>query len=178
MIGRDVPWPQRTWLSVEVPLAADEGEVERVGDEIRVRVARGSDVPLIVRHLMDRIASRDPSVERFRDERTGGWRTSAALMRLLVQHEYVTHVRELEMMLRTAIVESAGTFLDVTRSLLGATPAPSTSQAPNIDPADIPPDVIQAALDRHDGVREKVWRELGLSSRHVLSRLMKKHNLR
>jgi DNA-binding NtrC family response regulator len=33
---------------------------------------------------------------------------------------------------------------------------------------------LRAALDRHDGMKEAVWRELGLSSRHVLTRLMRK----
>jgi transcriptional regulator with GAF, ATPase, and Fis domain len=36
---------------------------------------------------------------------------------------------------------------------------------------------IAAALERHAGVRERVWRELGLANRYVLKRLMKKHGL-
>ena len=39
-------------------------------------------------------------------------------------------------------------------------------------------DLIQAALDRHGGQQEPVWRELGLSSRYVLSRLVRKYDLR
>ena len=33
---------------------------------------------------------------------------------------------------------------------------------------------IQAALEKHRGVRERVWRELGMANRYVLQRLMKK----
>jgi DNA-binding NtrC family response regulator len=36
---------------------------------------------------------------------------------------------------------------------------------------------IRAALEKHHGVRERVWRELGMPNRHVLHRLMKKFGL-
>jgi two-component system nitrogen regulation response regulator GlnG/two-component system response regulator HydG len=36
---------------------------------------------------------------------------------------------------------------------------------------------IQACLDRHNGVQTHAWRELGLSSRHALARLIVKHGL-
>jgi len=47
MWGTDVPWPQRTHLTVEIP-GLDQEEAD---GELRVRVARGSDVPVIVRAL-------------------------------------------------------------------------------------------------------------------------------
>jgi transcriptional regulator with GAF, ATPase, and Fis domain len=37
---------------------------------------------------------------------------------------------------------------------------------------------IRAALEKHGGRQEPAWRELGLASRHVLHRLMKKHGIR
>ncbi len=49
MFGADVPWPQRTHLDIEIPGRADRMFVERTGDNIHVRVARGSDVPILVR---------------------------------------------------------------------------------------------------------------------------------
>lgn len=48
-MGSSMPWPRRTTLSVEIPLAGDRAQVEIIGDEIIVRVARGSDVPVLVR---------------------------------------------------------------------------------------------------------------------------------
>ena len=36
---------------------------------------------------------------------------------------------------------------------------------------------IQAALDKHNGRQSDVWKELGLSSRHQLARLIKKHGV-
>jgi hypothetical protein len=48
MLGRPTPWPQRTHLSVEIPLRDQTSVVERTADLISVRVARGSDVPVVV----------------------------------------------------------------------------------------------------------------------------------
>lgn len=47
-VGRDVSWPQRTYLRVEVPAAGDRLRVEDLGDELRVLAARGTDVPVLV----------------------------------------------------------------------------------------------------------------------------------
>lgn len=49
MLGGDVPWPQRTYLSVEIPIVGDRAQVEATPTEIHVRLARGSDVPVLVR---------------------------------------------------------------------------------------------------------------------------------
>lgn len=52
LAGGDVPWPQRTHLSIEIPMAA---ELQPQPSElsapalVSVRVARGSDVPVLVR---------------------------------------------------------------------------------------------------------------------------------
>ena len=48
LFGGDVPWPQRTHLAISVPLS-DRAQVEESADTIRVRVARGTDVPVLVR---------------------------------------------------------------------------------------------------------------------------------
>ncbi|MCA8981036.1 MAG: hypothetical protein H6831_15655 [Planctomycetes bacterium] len=48
ILGGSTPWPQRTHLSVEIPAAAGR-EVARQQDRVLVRVARGSDVPVLVR---------------------------------------------------------------------------------------------------------------------------------
>ena len=57
-------------------------------------------------------------------------------------------------------------------------PGPRAPASRSIDPGDLDPAAIQACLDKHSGRQEPVWRELGLSSRHVLTRLVKKHGLR
>jgi hypothetical protein len=48
-LGASTPWPQRTWLTVEVPELGGTARVERTDELIRVRVARGTDVPVVVR---------------------------------------------------------------------------------------------------------------------------------
>lgn len=51
MVGGSTPWPQRTHLVVEIPLAlvGHPAEPAAQSGELVVRVARGSDVPVIVR---------------------------------------------------------------------------------------------------------------------------------
>lgn len=47
--GASVPWPRRTNLLVEVPTTGDHAQVEVGIDDIYVRAARGSDVPILIR---------------------------------------------------------------------------------------------------------------------------------
>ena len=50
MLGRDVPWPQRTHLAIEIPDVGSGLMVSYPEDgRIHVRMARGSDVPIVVR---------------------------------------------------------------------------------------------------------------------------------
>ncbi len=53
-LGREVPWPQRTHLVVEIPSVGQRLQVETDGSHVRVRAARGSDVPVLVRALGER----------------------------------------------------------------------------------------------------------------------------
>ena len=46
-----------------------------------------------------------------------------------------------------------------------------------VDPRELGPDEIRAALERHGGKQEAAWRELGLSSRHALGRLVREYGL-
>ncbi|MCP3918686.1 MAG: hypothetical protein GY711_24330 [bacterium] len=49
MFGANVPWPQRTLLSVEIPVLSDRAQLIESQGEILVRAARGSDIPVLVR---------------------------------------------------------------------------------------------------------------------------------
>lgn len=49
LFGADLAWPQRTHLALEIPVVGDRVRVETDADGIQVRVARGSDVPVLVR---------------------------------------------------------------------------------------------------------------------------------
>jgi hypothetical protein len=49
MFGGSAAWPQRTHLTVDVPVLDAGATVERSDERIAVRVARGTDVPVVVR---------------------------------------------------------------------------------------------------------------------------------
>ncbi|MFT5150874.1 MAG: hypothetical protein ACI841_000858 [Planctomycetota bacterium] len=48
LFGADVAWPQRTHLTIEIPAVGEQVRVDVAGDDIQLRVARGSDVPVLV----------------------------------------------------------------------------------------------------------------------------------
>jgi two-component system nitrogen regulation response regulator GlnG/two-component system response regulator HydG len=135
---------------------------------------RLEDVPLLASELVRAIARRDPAVaERFLSTEPGRAaqpRFSPELVRALLSHPYTTHVRELEAFLWRSLQTSPAETLELTRELrpeLFEAPEPRQLQ-------DIGIDEVRASLQRHAGVKDKVWRELGLSSRHALHRLLKK----
>lgn len=167
---------------------------EDVLARLRIRVelpdlnARREDIPLVARYVLRRIARTDAELARryFPDgDATKEPRITPALLGALVQRRYTTHVRELEKVLWEAMSEGRGEWIDVWDGFQTATaaePTPSVSDTPSaaisgIDPLTIPAEVIQECLDRHEGRQEPVWRELGLSSRHVLTRLVKRYGL-
>jgi DNA-binding NtrC family response regulator len=141
---------------------------------------RREDVPLLVRHLLRRMAAKAPDVSKrfFAGDEP---RTSPALMRALLDHRYTTHVRELEAALARATVSSEGDFLDLTddvKELLGKpAPSPSAAAPPATATKEITEEQLRAALERAGGVRERAWQELGLANRHVLKRLIKKYGI-
>lgn len=61
-----------------------------------------------------------------------------------------------------------------------STPCPHAAPSGGGDAHDaegIDPVEIQRVLDRHNGIQAAAWRDLGLSSRHVLARLVRRHGL-
>lgn len=147
--------------------------------------ARREDVPLIARHLLRRILEQDAPLRARLCGEDGLPRMTPALVAALVRHDYTTHVRELEALLWQALAQTPGEVLDVWADFPAGERATSAPERPAnapaaeaVDPATLTPEEIQACLDRHDGRQEPAWRELGLSSRHVLTRLVRKYGLR
>ncbi|MBV8756986.1 MAG: sigma-54-dependent Fis family transcriptional regulator [Deltaproteobacteria bacterium] len=135
--------------------------------------ARREDIPLIARHLLRRHAKKDaPIAMRF----FGGNepRLSPALVRALVSHRYTTNVRELDSFLLRALVTSRGSSLELTDDIAGEI---VRAHKPRLATQPFTAEQIRASLDKHAGVREKVWRELGMANRYVLKRLMKKYGI-
>ncbi|MCB9675160.1 MAG: sigma 54-dependent Fis family transcriptional regulator [Alphaproteobacteria bacterium] len=156
-------------------------EVPPLGD-------RREDVPLLAVHLLRGIAKGDPEIrDRFFEPAQGGApafpRLDVELLARLVAHPYTTHVRELTSLLWQSIAASTGDRLEVPPDGFVVAPGPVDTPLPRVqsgatDPLLLDPQTIQEALDRHAGRQDPVWRELGLASRHVLARLVKRHGLK
>ena len=114
--------------------------------------SRREDVPILARHIARRLGHDEPP--------------SFATARRLMSLGYTTHVRQIEALLSRRDPDDEATAEET---------APGRSAAGAGE--DLPSEEIVAALERCGGAREQASRELGLSSRHVLKRLMKKHGL-
>ena len=143
---------------------------------------RREDIPLLVRHVLRRAASKDAAIgKRFllgsNAERPEP-RIEADLMEALIRHAYTTHVRELESLLWQAVATSPANQLALTDAvrvkLESSAPATQNDRSGEELPTR---DEIQACLQRNEGVQERAWRELGLKNRYVLKRLIKKFGL-
>jgi DNA-binding NtrC family response regulator len=175
-------------------IAATNRAVEQIKPDLAARLplelnvpplnARREDVPLLARHLLRVAAARDPEIgarflSRWDGER-GEPRLGIALSRALVGHTYATHVRELEALLWTSLSSSPGDVAEltdeVTRRMGGSAPASRPAPLPPL-PEEITAEVLRASMAKHRGVKDRVWRELGLPSRFALHRLLKKHGI-
>jgi two-component system nitrogen regulation response regulator GlnG/two-component system response regulator HydG len=163
-------------------LAATNRSPEELKHDFRARFAlrievpalsqRPEDIPLLIRHALRRAAlrhdelalgmfpDRDPSHEPV---------LPLPWVRDWMSGKYPGNIRELESNLWRAI-ESAE---------VGPAPARETaSERPGpVQPETLTPQRIQTVLDQHFGIVDHAFRALGLSSRFVLLRLIKKHGL-
>jgi DNA-binding NtrC family response regulator len=140
---------------------------------------RREDIALVVRHLLTQVAKSDPLAERLFQSKGQSFGVTPALMRFLVTHRYRAHVRELEAFLWRAIASSNG-CLDLPGVFASSARTHGTDLPPCSASSRKPPtrNEIRACLERHGGVQERAWRDLGLSSRYALKRLIQKYALR
>jgi two-component system nitrogen regulation response regulator GlnG/two-component system response regulator HydG len=136
---------------------------------------RVEDVPLIARQLLKRIARGDAAIHKrfFHDDEP---RISIELARALVERRYSTHVRELESLLWASLSSSPAETLQLTQDvdrLMGRRDRPISAPPP----VEITEATIREAMGRHAGVKDRVWKELGLQNRFVLHRLLKKYGI-
>jgi DNA-binding NtrC family response regulator len=147
--------------------------------ELPPLTSRPEDVPLLLRHLLRRITAQDPALARQLLDERGEARISPDLVAGLVRWPWTTHVRELEQLLWRSIGAAVHGLLEWPAEL--STPAPEPASAESgagVDPDSLDPAKVQEVLDSFDGQQEPTWRALGLSSRHVLTRLVRKHGLK
>jgi two-component system nitrogen regulation response regulator GlnG/two-component system response regulator HydG len=131
---------------------------------------RREDIPLLVRALLRRIAAQDPSLQQRFFEGSEA-RIDPGLVEALLVHEYTTHMRELEMFLLLAMAGSAGPFLALTSSV------EARLQRPERRATTPGREEIEEALLRCQGNVSQAWKDLGLSSRDALYRLLRKHSI-
>jgi two-component system nitrogen regulation response regulator GlnG/two-component system response regulator HydG len=171
-------------------VAATNRPIDAIRHDLAARLAlrvvvpslndRREDIPLIARHLLRRIAASDADIgERFFDGwtgREGEPRLSVPLVRALVAHDYTTHVRELEALLWSSLASSSDGTVELTPAVREELAAMSRA-SPGTDTRGVTAEMLRAAMERHQGVQEKVWRDLGFANRYVLKRLLKKHGM-
>jgi len=144
--------------------------------------ARREDIPLLTQQLL-RMARQEEDGESWQArERVPGAdgaqpEPSSELVRRLVQHRYTGNVRELRAMLWRCLQRSPGQKRIEWVGDETAEDASAPDASARTDPRALTPEQIQACIDRENGVLERAWRELGLSSRFVLQRLIQRHGL-
>lgn len=139
---------------------------------------RREDVPLLVRHLLDKAAKDNPALHDRFFAPTGGQvhaRIDPDLVEALIRHRHTHHVRELDRLLWKAIGESKGPYVAFSDGVKEEIDIAPVANTPSED--DLSAENIRACLERHDGKVSRAWKELGLKSRYSLYRLLKKHGI-
>jgi len=144
---------------------------------------RREDIPLLIQHLLSDMAERDAGLApRFAEpNRNRGrvFRVAPTLLEELLLSDHSLNVRELRELLYGSIGASSSHFLDSVppasgpRSVGSSGPAAPTT----FQPGDPMPEAVKRALGRSGGNVAAAARELGLSSRFVLHRLMQKYGV-
>jgi DNA-binding NtrC family response regulator len=153
---------------------------------------RREDIPLLARALVRRAAKRSPEVAG-RFVTVNGVRISAGLVVHLLTRTYTTNARELDAILWKSLAESPGDILELPPSLRAPRGLPASDPNPSSSSSDAASDSgqgaarpsrpdpsadeVRAALTRAGGSVPRAARELGLSSRYALYRLMRKHGI-
>ena len=139
---------------------------------------RREDIPLILRHLARRWARKAPAlVQRFfvGGDPEGAVRIDPSLVERLLRHDFETHVRELDAALWQAMSKSEGEFIALSPELDEA--LTEVEADGHVEPGEVTPEEVRAALERHEGSVTRAARELRLKSRFVLYRLMKRYGI-
>ena len=135
--------------------------------------------PLLLRRLMRHAFEHDPSLaQRLAVRGPDGQlhpRISAKLIALLLESPLPLQVRQIDTIMWQCLAESPGDTLKLAASLRARSTGEPSDAA--VNPAAVSAEELKRCLEKHDGVQERVWRELGLQNRYVLRRLMKKHGL-
>jgi DNA-binding NtrC family response regulator len=154
---------------------------------------RREDIPLILWGLFAKMADSAPELCHRFSNRTGLPELSLEFVRQLARHPFEGNVRELRSLLWSSLQESQGESLEwPADAVSGAHARKSAEGGVGVDdgaslaaedsaavgtPAGPPIAEIERVLAANNGSIEKSWRELGLSSRHAMQRLLRKHGI-
>jgi two-component system nitrogen regulation response regulator GlnG/two-component system response regulator HydG len=134
---------------------------------------RLEDIPLLVRHLLRQVALGDDQLRARFFQPDGEARLSPGLLLGLMRDPAIGNVRSLRNLLWRSLAESSGdTLLWPSSPALSSPAAAAGSLEDGGEPTR-----IRQILDKNQGSIDKTWRELGLSSRFALNRLLKKHGI-
>jgi two-component system nitrogen regulation response regulator GlnG/two-component system response regulator HydG len=148
--------------------------------ELESLADRREDIPLLVRHLVLRAADKSPDVaERFvvRSSRRPEPRIDAALIGALMRRTFPTNVRELDALVWNAMSESPSDAVALTAAIAGPAPAPPVERVARRSAPEPTVEQIRACVEREKGNVRRAAAALGLPSRYVLYRLMRKHGI-
>jgi two-component system nitrogen regulation response regulator GlnG/two-component system response regulator HydG len=138
---------------------------------------RREDIPLLTRHLLQKVAQATPELrERFFDEHAGGRlepRLDPLLADALLRHRYTHHLRELDRLLWQALSTSPQSFISLTPEV----ERELRLESPEEQAAEVGQDEIRAALAATRGSVTEAARKLGLKNRFALYRLMKRFGI-
>jgi DNA-binding NtrC family response regulator len=152
---------------------------------------RREDIPLLVRHLLRRAMTKSPdAVSQFFTTVNGSPEPNlrASLVEKLMAHSYTTNIRELDALLWRAMSTSMGKVIEWPKDMLlptadaleewSVSPENGTEAAEIAEPVKEPSEAeVRESLGAHDGNIVRAARALGLSSRYVLYRLMRKYGI-
>ncbi|MCA9647557.1 MAG: sigma-54-dependent Fis family transcriptional regulator [Polyangiaceae bacterium] len=139
------------------------------------------DIPLLARDLVARAAKRSPMlVQRFvRDTSRGPeFYVSPRLMERLLRHSYQLHVRELDALLWQAMADASGDELDLSEGVEQRLSGEGEGGAAGeVGSEDIDAERLREVLSAVRGNKTEAAKQLGLTSRFALYRLMKRLNV-
>ena len=167
-------------------VAATNGPVDALKHDLaarfsaRVRIPslaeRRADVPLLVRHLLQRFASETPSMlPRLFDERDDAPpepRIAPDLIEALLRHDFTHQLRELERLLWLASTTTREPFVDLTSEVLA-----ELRIARSEGDGEATEEAVRSAIANASGNISQAARNLGLKNRYLLYRLMKKYGI-
>lgn len=157
---------------------------------------RREDIPLLVQHLLRRALAKSPEIVAPFFTTTNGSpepKIRANLILKLLEHSYSTNIRELDALLWRAMSESQGSLIEWPRTDTSSkfkVSEESIDEAVGHTHSSAPPEPVKelaikepseedvrASLTAHNGNIVRTAKALGLSSRYVLYRLMRKYGI-